>query len=221
MPRHLMTVALLAAGLALASSPMSAQVQPLPEQHRFELTPFAGYQWGGSFETDAFDVVPAGELQLDDAWSWGVVLSFVARRGSALELIYLRQDTDVGFDPVGAPAEIPLGGFANNYIQIGGRQEFGHSPRLRPFVSGSLGINILDPKVQGFGTSTRFAWSLGAGAIFMGSGRIGFRTDIRWWLTPVPSGDYGTWCDFYGCFVVEGTEWLSQGQVSGGIIFAF
>ena len=43
------------------------------------------------------------------------------------------------------------------------------------------------------------------------SGRVGIRTDIRLWVTPFPSGEYATWCDFYGCFVSEGTEWVTQG----------
>jgi hypothetical protein len=50
---------------------------------------------------------------------------------------------------------------------------------------------------------------------------VGVRFDARLWVTPFPSGDYGTWCDFYGCFVVEGTEWVTQGTLSTGLVLAF
>jgi hypothetical protein len=40
-------------------------------------------------------------------------------------------------------------------------------------------------------------------------------------VTPVPSGDYATWCDFWGCGVAESTALVSQGHVGGGITFAF
>jgi hypothetical protein len=109
-----------------------------------------------------------------------------------------------------------------NYLQIGGRQEFGHSEKLRPFGTLSVGINILDPKAEELGSSTRFAWSLGGGAKYMfASGRAGLRTDIKLWVTPVPSGDYGVWCGFYACVAGEGTAWVTQGQWTGGLTFAF
>src|SRR5215208_6553496 len=181
--------------LWLAASPVQAQLEEVSEK-RFEFTPYAGYQWGGAFETDALSTVaPAGELRLNDSFVYGGVLSFLYGMRGAVELTYLRQDTDISFDPVLGTAT-QLGSFAVNYIQIGGR--------------------------QGFGTATRFSWSFGGGAIYMfPSQKIGLRTDLKMWVTPVPSGEYGTWCDFYGCFVAEGTAWVTQGQVTGGLVFAF
>jgi hypothetical protein len=212
------------AGLALwlAASPVAAQLTEV-QQYRFEFTPYAGYQWGGSFETDAFSSVPAGELQLGDSFSWGGIFSFLVYGNSAVELTYLRQDTDISFrrNTGGTTDE---GGFAVNYIQIGGRQEFGlgGTSGIRPFIGGSLGIGIMDPKNENIGSDTRFSWSLGGGFIKMfSSQRVGIRTDIKLWITPVSSGDYAVWCDFYGCFAAEGTAWVTQGQASGGLVFRF
>ena len=50
---------------------------------------------------------------------------------------------------------------------------------------------------------------------------VGVRLDARWMVTPVPSGEYGSWCTFWGCVATEGTTWLNQGQVSGGLVIAF
>ncbi len=164
-----------------------------------------------------------GELRVPDSFSWGLVVSFLAHMGSAVELLYSRQDSDIEFDPAAGGTNVPLpGGFAFNYVQIGGRQEFGHSEKLRPFITGSLGINVLDPKAEGVGSSTRFSWSVGGGAKYMfSSQRIGIRSDIKLWVTPVPSGDYGVWCGFYACVAGEGTAWVNQGQWTGGLVFAF
>jgi hypothetical protein len=192
---------------------------------RFEFTPIAGYQWAGSFETDAGNsLLGAGELHLKPSFAWGGILSFLYGMHGAVELSYLRQDTDIEFNPLaGGPGPVlNQPGFAVNYVQIGGRQGFGVSPQLQPFISGSLGIGIFDPKAEGVGSETRFSWSVGGGAIYMfKSQRVGLRTDLKLWITPVPSGDYGTWCDFYGCFVAEGTAWVTQGQATGGLVFAF
>ena len=55
----------------------------------------------------------------------------------------------------------------------------------------------------------------------LSSGRVGLRSDIKCWSTPVPSGEIGVWCGFYACVASEGTDWISQGQWSGGLVFTF
>jgi hypothetical protein len=211
-----------AIALGLSAVPVQAQLVEVNDK-RFEITPIAGYQWGGSFDTQGNGTFPAGELQLKGSFAWGGILSFLAYGNSAVELSYLRQDTDIEFDPVGGGTTTNLGGFSMNYIQIGGRQHFGRPDALlKPFVNVSLGINVLDPAAEGIDSATRFSWGLGGGAQYMfASGRAGLRSDIKFWATPVPSGEYGTWCDFYGCFVAEGTAWVTQGQVTGGLVLAF
>ena len=224
MVRRLSVIRSAGVGLAmwLAASPVQAQLEEVSEK-RFEFTPVAGYQWGGAFSTDALSTaVPAGELRLNDSFTWGGILSFLYGMRGAIELTYLRQDTDIAFDPLAGGTQRDLGGFAVNYVQIGGRQGFGTGGPLQPFLGVSLGIGIFDPKAEGIGSETRFSWSVGGGAIYMFSNqRIGLRSDIKLWVTPVPSGEYGGWCDFYGCFVAEGTAWVTQGQLTGGLVFAF
>ncbi|HEY9508104.1 MAG TPA: outer membrane beta-barrel protein [Gemmatimonadales bacterium] len=214
---------LTAVGLALGLCASIAQAQ-LVEVHntRFEFTPFAGYQWGGSLETDAVASLPSGSLRIPGSFAWGGILSFRTSPGSAVELTYLRQDSDLNFDPLGSGPTLEGLGLSVNYIQAGGLYEFMTDRPFRPFLTGSLGIGIFDAKGEDFGSDTRFSWTVGTGFKYMfKSGRIGIRSDLRLWVTPFPSGDYATWCDFYGCFVAEGTEWVTQGTASGGLIFAF
>ena len=217
-------------GLALwfAAAPVEAQSPTMyVAPKRFELTPIAGWQWGGSLSTSSgTSLFGAGDLRLKDSFAWGGVLSFLATGGSALELSYLQQATDLEFDPAAGGVTTPLGGIDVHYVQIGGRQEFGRGGPFRPFISGSLGIGIFDPQPidpnANLDSDTRFSWSVGGGAKYMfASGRAGLRTDLKLWVTPFPSGDYGVWCGYYSCTVAEGTEWVTQGQITGGLVLAF
>lgn len=222
--RNLSTVQSLALAAALSLGVLvpsaSAQVSYARSGNRVEFTPFGSYQWGGTFDTDASATIANGELNEQDSFSWGVILSFLAQRNSAVELWYLRQDTDVKFNPTTGDTRT-VGDLSNNYIQLGIRQDLMAGDRMKPFITASMGINILDPKGD-LSSSTRFAWSLGGGAkVMAANNRVGFRFDARWMVTPVPSGTYGGWCSVWGCYAVEGTDWLHQGQLGGGIIFAF
>ena len=112
-PASVLIATLLVAGMA---SPARAQ-----GPHRFELTPFGSYSWGGTFDTDQLSNVPAGELQENASFSWGAILSFLRGPDYAAEIYYLRQDTDVDFHRNGGDTR-KVSDFANNYIQIGARR---------------------------------------------------------------------------------------------------
>ena len=129
-PSFLILFASAGLALTLAAAPMEAQLVEVSEK-RFEITPIAGYQWGGSFDTHGNTLFPDGELRLQPSFAWGAVLSFLAYGNSAVELSYLRQDTDIEFDPIGAGTATNLGGFAMNYVQIGGRAAL-RPPRRTP-----------------------------------------------------------------------------------------
>jgi hypothetical protein len=210
--RAVLTTTLLIIGIA---SPAQAQ-----GYHRFELTPFGSYSWGGTFPTDQLSNIPAGDLHENPSFSWGAILSFLRGPDYAAELMYLRQDTKVDFERQGNTTEVS--DFANNYIQIGARRSIRTGSGLAPFISASVGMNILDPKRSDLDSSTRFAWTLGGGALYMAeNGRVGVRLDIRWMVTPVQSGTYGSWCSVWGCYATGGMEWLHQGQAGAGLILPF
>ena len=206
--------------LPAVAAPAGAQAAYVPPK-RFEITPFGSYQWGGSFDTQGFSSILAGEISEKSSFSWGGILSFLAAGNSAVELYYLRQDTDVEFKPNSGQSQTVGTGFANNYVQLGVRQGLPKTEGLAPFITASMGINVLD--ADNSDSSTRFAWSLGGGAKYMvpNNPRLGFRLDVKWMVTPVPSGTYGTWCDYWGCYVTSGTDWLHQGSAGLGLILAF
>jgi opacity protein-like surface antigen len=185
---------------------------------RFEVVPLAVYMWGGTYDLDI------GDLKIDDGLGYGVMLNFLAARGTALELTYLRQDTQLRLDPNGTqPVGARSADFAVNYIHLGGRQEFGRSPKIRPFIDGSFGLTVFDVKESGIGTSTNFSLAIGGGfeSMFGKEQRFGIRGHIRGWFSFVPTDDYAYWCDFYGCFAAQGSETVSQGEVGGGLVIKF
>jgi hypothetical protein len=209
---------------ALLIAPLTVvAVSPAHGQYReVEFTPTVGYIWGGGFNTQANVAAPAGRLEVADALGYGAEVGFSPNGRSWFELTYMRQDSDLTFRPNNGGASTSAG-FATNYIHVGGRQEFGVSPRIHPFIGGGLGLTVYDVKEQGFGTNTQFSMSLAGGArMSLGkSDKVGLRLNLRGWFSFVPSGTYGTWCGFYGCFVTEGTASVTQGEVSGGLVFKF
>src|SRR3954451_9762268 len=107
-------ILLAGAGLALslAATPMEAQLVEVSNK-RFEIVPYVGYQWGGSFDTDLGGLATAGTLHLKDSFAWGGILSFLAYDNGAVEFTYLRQDTDIECKTLGTTTN--LGGFAMKY----------------------------------------------------------------------------------------------------------
>ena len=209
--------ALVALATLVTASPVQAQGN-YGTHGRFEITPFGGYQWGGSFETDASNAIPEGELNAKDAASWGVILSRYQYSGTAGEIFYLRQDADVTFDARGEGPR-SVGQLASNYIQIGGRRAL-REEGVSPFISASLGANILD--ADDADGVWRFAFTLGGGVrVPLSNPRVALRIDARWMATLIPSGDLDSWCSVWGCYTAEGSTLLNQGQASAGLSIGF
>lgn len=210
-----MRLSLLAPALAVAvllPGPVQAQ------QGRVELVPFVGYMFGGAYEADI------GDFKAQESIAYGGTLSFNMGRGAFLDLTYIRQDTDVKLEPRPiVDADLKL---STNYIHIGGHREFGqYQAKFRPYIGGSLGMVIFDGEVNGEDKDNNEEFSLGLNGgfkyLFGTEQRFGLRADMRGLWSWLPNDDYGYWCDFYGCFVVQGTNTIAQGLASGGLIIKF
>jgi len=123
--------------LSAAAAPARAQGGYTPPK-RLELTPFGSYQWGGSFDTQGLGSILAGEINEKGSFSWGAILSFLAAGNSAVELYYLRQDTDVEFKPNAGQTRTVGSGFSNNYVQLGVRQGLPRTEGIAPFITARL-----------------------------------------------------------------------------------
>jgi hypothetical protein len=141
---------LLAVGVA---APAAAQT--------FELTPFAGWRFGGTFE----ELETGADLDLDESLSYGVILSIPWNDppGSRVELIWSRQDTEVS----GAGDGDPVLGLDVQYLHIGGMVPFKTpNDRLNTLISGGLGATYMRPGTDGAGSEVGFSLSAGVSRAF-------------------------------------------------------
>lgn len=95
--------------------------------------------------------------------------------------------------------------------------------KLRPFVMFGIGANALDPDVHGVNGTTRFVYSLGAGAKYNVSNHLGLRAQAKWSPTYITTSNAGYWCDPFwgGCWAVGNNHYLNEFDVTGGITLRF
>lgn len=87
------------------------------DSHRLEISPFAGYQFGGKLS------VQTGTLSIKDAMNYGVALDFYIRPGMQVELPYIRQDTELRLKDGLTGRTSSLFDMAVEHYQIGGLYE--------------------------------------------------------------------------------------------------
>jgi hypothetical protein len=201
----------------------SAQLQPVYSRNRLEIAPVAGYMWGGSADFSSQGGQPATTFNIASSFLWGVDLSFRGARHSWLELYYRRQDTNLEAKQLGTGDSTLK--MATNIIHIGGRQDFANHTAITPFIRGSLGMTVFDNKTPGKGTHTDFSLGIGGGFTAMTkSGKFGVRGALQGWFTFVPSNQVGIYCSPYFpyyCYAATTSQTVSQGEVSGALVFRF
>ena len=91
------------------------------KQYRFQLTPFAGYRFGGTFEDSETEV----EYELDDSPSFGLIMNVPSKGNTEWEIYYSKQSTEVdaaGFVPSENALDMDV-----EYLQVGGTYLFEQS----------------------------------------------------------------------------------------------
>jgi hypothetical protein len=189
---------------------------PARADRGIEITPFAGFRFGGGFKDDATGVdLPVGERE-----SFGLILNVRADHETQYELFYGLQKTEL--KGRGLFAGEPLFDLDIHYLHIGGTYLF-TGEAVRPFLSGGLGLTFLVPDGPGLDAKTRFSLSLGGGAKIPISKGLGLRFEGRGFLTVLPDGTEifcissgGAFCDVR----VQG-DVLAQFELLAGISFGF
>ncbi|MDJ0842300.1 MAG: hypothetical protein QNK37_37710 [Acidobacteriota bacterium] len=186
----------------------------------FEITPFLGYQFLGDLETygntSGFDIE---DIDIDESETYGIILDFTTWDGGQIELVWSRQETEVGLDRFFEPH--PKVDLTIDYFQIGGLQTFSEDEaKVRPFIAGSIGAAYIDPG-SGFGNTTRLSLHLGGGVKLFLSERVAFRFDGKFKTTFIDN-DVALYCDPFYCFgYAESSSWLYQMEGTAGLTFAF
>jgi len=144
-----------------------------------EITPYAGYTVGGSFE----DNTTGATLDVKESGSFGLVLGLPDTPETQYELFYGFQRTKVtGGGTFGGETLFDLD---IHCLHLGGTYMF-TGEKVRPFIGGGLGATHFVPHGSGMNRKTYFSLSLGGGAKIPISGHVGLRFEGRGFLTILP-----------------------------------
>jgi hypothetical protein len=212
--RNIVATCLMTAAVFLClSTPSAAQDKPF----KFEITPFAAYRVGGSFDEENGD----GRVDLNDSSAQGVMFNIKANPNGQYELLYARQNTDA----------ITEGFFVNDptidmeveYFQFGGTYLF-DGDTTRPFLAMTAGLSRFDPGITGSDSESFFSASLGGGVQLNATGRLGVRFEARVFATFV-DGDSNIFCASEegtgACLIVVDAKILTQWEARAGLVFRF
>ena len=177
-----------------------------------ELTPFAGYRFGGGF----FELVTGQPVDLDGAMSLGVSVAVPLSNGVQVEGLFTHQHAHV-LVPVGPFRPATRWRISVDHWQGGGLQEFGRW-RVRPFLTGSVGLTRFAAADD---SEIRFTVGAGGGVKVFPSPHLGVRLDGRVFATFVDADARVAACSPRGCFVSFDADVLWQADFTAGVVFRF
>jgi hypothetical protein len=91
--------------------------------------------------------------------------------------------------------------------------------RVRPYVSGSLGLTRMAPSRPDLSTEVRLSIALGGGAKYFFSKSLGVRFDVRGIYTAINS-DSAVFCSG-GCTIKVNSNGFIQTEVSAALMMRF
>jgi opacity protein-like surface antigen len=199
--------------------PIMALLVLLPAPARadrgIELTPFAGFRFGGGFTDNTTGL----DLDVDEGESFGLILGVPATHDTDYELFYSFQKSELQGEKLSGGE--PLFDLTIHYLHIGGTYGF-TGERVRPFIGGGLGITYFSPDGPGLDSEIDFSLSLGGGVKIPISKRVGLRLEGRGFLTILPDNT-DIFCVSSGgatCAVRVQGDVFGQVLLLGGISFS-
>ena len=154
-------------------------------------------------------------------------------RAYMFELMGNFQKTDLRFKPASISGvsdsiltqfnvdgdKLILGEVNVTYIHGGVMYKFGSNSGWNPHVNFGLGATIFSAS-DGDLSETKFSISLGGGVTRMFNETMGSRFQVKGYFTSIPTDDY--WVDSYGgVWASVDNNLFFQGEISGGLVFAF
>ena len=214
-------IALLAAAISGAAT---AQVR----EGTFEISPFAGYLFGGEFASGSTSLF-GFEVEADDDATFGLRLGYNLTDSFEMEFQASRTETEfvTDDDEIFDPDEESFGDLTIDYFMGYGTFNFGRR-RAVPYITVGAGVARLDPDVPFTNArkDTRFTASIGIGVKAFVNPHFGFRFDGRGYATSLgdrDDDDDDFFCDddFFDDCDSDRTDWLTNGEISAGLVFAF
>jgi Outer membrane protein beta-barrel domain len=212
----LMTLLLLVPAATLLAQPWRDN-RYTPRDNSFDVTPFAGYRWGGTIYADQTNLY-GQNVDLQSSANYGVSFGIpISQTGLKLELMVDRQDTNVG---TGGGLFTPGGNFGNfhvTYYHGGLMIPFNQSRAATPYVAVSAGLANLDPAKQGVTSTNKFSAAAGVGVNVPINRQLGFRVEFRGFYTPTGNTNNCSHCSFNS----TDSHGLVQGETKLGLSVKF
>ena len=183
---------------------------------RVEITPFAGFQFGGDLR------IQSGDLDVSSGLNYGFTIDVSFMPGSKIEFLYNRQATDLELEDGTTGAVSALFDMAVEFIHIGVMHEWDFE-KVKPFAVLTGGITNMVP--QGVSReSQRWASAMfGGGVKTFVSEQVGLKAQGRLAFSVVRAGDE-LFCAppaAGGCLVGLGRKLMTQGMLTAGAFVAF
>ncbi len=189
-----------------------------PQGGRFELTPYAGYRFGGTFEDEDRTV----SVELDDRRSAGFIFNVREAENTQWEVVYSRQQTRADtaqISGLGPSVDVDV-----EYLQGGGTYQGRLRNGVRPYLAATLGAARITPRLSGLGDDSFWSFSIGTGLQIRPTARLGIRLEARAWGTLIDS-DTRLFCrsgvQIAGCAIRVDGRLLWQIEAFAGIVFRF
>jgi hypothetical protein len=216
-PKNILAPSVSALIVATASLCHSTPAAAQDTNFKFELTPFAGYRVGGSFDEKDGD----GRVELNDSNAQGIMFNIKANPNGQYELLYSRQDTNA--DTQGFFVNDPTIDIEVEYFHFGGTYLF-DGDNTRPFIALTVGLSQFDPQLLGSGSESYLSASLGGGVQLNATKRLGVRLEARVFTTFVED-DSNIFCVSSGgngaCLIQVNGRMLTQWEARAGLVLRF
>lgn len=135
---------------------------------QLSLTGFGGYTFDDRFDLGGITG------RIEGAGHWGVALEYATGAFTGIELLYQRMDTQVPFTWIGI--EERRTNLALNYLLLGSTRYLPVSDAIWPYGGGSIGLAISSANDE---TSTKFAWMVKLGAMFMPKSKVSIKAQAQ------------------------------------------
>ncbi len=189
--------------------------------YRLEITPFASYRIGGSF--DAEETMAGVDVDIDDHASYGLIVNWPAEQNTEYEVFFSRQSTSLDTGSLFAPGGSVPDDLDVSYLQVGGTYLF-EGERAWPFIVATLGASRFQPDNSEFDSETFFAFGIGGGYKIAPTSRIGLRLEGRV-LGSYLNGESAVFCRSNevssGCLITVSGNMVWQWEMSAGLRIRF
>jgi hypothetical protein len=202
-----------------AATPARAQYV---EIQSFEVTPFAGIRFGGTFDLQTDDGLRT-QATLKDASSYGFSAGVRFDDFSLVEFRWTRSTTSLQVDAPFRSLGMSIGDVRLNQFHADFTREFPipEVKGLRSFLTGSIGATHLTSSNDGF---TRFSFGFGAGLKQLVGSRLAIRAEAQW-LPILIDPEVGAFAcgtvGIGGCLVVLNSRLTQQFEMSVGPVVRF